>query len=86
MSKRQVTQTRKDKDGDILALCNPGASWSPRPKAGAISDIDSNTHQYVVSVASPEVNITVVKGQTGKYLRSTRDSKSPNNLDNLPDC
>ena len=86
MAKRQVTHTRKDKDGDILALCNPGYSWSPRDKADAINDIDNGLHKYVVSVASPEVKIKVVKGQTGKYLRSTRDSKNPNNLDKLPDC
>ena len=86
MAKRQVTQTQKDTDGDITALCNPEASWSPRKKADAINDIFSRVHQYVVSVAPPEVNINVVRGQTGKYLRSTQDSKSPNNLDNLPDC
>ena len=85
MVKRQVTHTRKDEDGDITALCNPGASWSPRDKADAINDIEKGEHQYVVSVASPEVNINVVKGQTGKYLRSIPDSTSPNNLDNLPD-
>ncbi len=86
MARRQVTHSQKDKDGDITALCKDGESWSPRDKADAINDIDNGEHQYVVSVASPEVNIKVVKGQTGKYLRSTRDSNSPNNLDNLPDC
>jgi len=30
MADRQVTQSRKDSDGDILALCNPGEYWSPR--------------------------------------------------------
>ena len=86
MAKRQVTHARKDKDGDILALCNPEytSTWSPRDKADVINDIENREHQYVVSVADPEVNINVVEGQTGKYLRSTRDSKSPNNLDNLP--
>ncbi len=41
MAKRQVTQTQKDTDGDITALCNPEASWSPRKKADAINDIFS---------------------------------------------
>lgn len=85
MSKLQVTHTQKDKDGDILALCNPGSSWSPRNKADAINDIENRDPQYVVSVVPPEVNINVVNGPKGKYLRSTKDSKSPNNLDNLPD-
>lgn len=86
MTKRQVTKTQKDDDGDILALCKDGESWSPRYKADAINDIETRKHNYVVSVSLPEVTINVVKGQTGKYLRSTRDSNSPNNLDNLPDC
>ncbi|WP_368858710.1 DUF3892 domain-containing protein [Roseovarius mucosus] len=27
-----------------------------------------------------------MNGTTGKYLRSTADKSSSNNLDNLPDC
>ena len=42
--KRYVRQTGKDSDGDITALCNSGASWSPRSKRLAISDIESGTH------------------------------------------
>ncbi len=86
MTKRQVTQTQKDDDGDILALCKDGESWSPRYIADAINDIETGEHNYVVSVSLPEINIIVVNGDTGKYLRSTQDSKSPNNLDNLPNC
>lgn len=84
--KRQVTKSRKDKDGDITALCGPG-DWSPRSKANVISDIDGNTHSYYVDAAGYETTVQVVKSSNGtKYLRTTADRTSKNNLDNLPDC
>lgn len=87
MADRAVYRTRKDKDGDILALCNSGAAWSPRPKAGAISDIETGTHRYYVPWSDGQSTwIRVVNGPSGKYLRTDKDSTSKNNLDDLPDC
>jgi hypothetical protein len=87
MADRQVTRTRKDADGDITALCNPGSAWSPRFKADAISDIDSGGHTYFVQTpGTKRAEIRVVNGATGKYLRTEPDSATGNNLDELPDC
>ena len=87
MARRQVTRTGKDRDGDITKLCNGGAAWSPRPKAGTISDIESGTHNYFVRWSNGvETDIHVVNGPSGKYLRTDRDSTTKNNLDELPDC
>ncbi|MEM7503794.1 MAG: DUF3892 domain-containing protein [Pseudomonadota bacterium] len=87
MATRQVTRSRKDADGDITALCNPGAPWSPRLKADAIRDIETGLHQYYVNAdGSGPATIHVVNGPRGKYLRTTADRSSRNNLDNLPDC
>lgn len=87
MADRQVTATRKDNDGDILALCNAGQSWSPRAKADAIRDIESGTHTYFVQWSDVgRTEIRVVNGPTGKYLRTDRDNTTSNNLDDLPDC
>jgi hypothetical protein len=87
MADRQVTASGKDKDGDITKLCKAGETWSPRPKADAIRDIENGLHTYFVHQAgTTRVNVTVVNGATGKYLRSTADKSSKNNLDNLPDC
>lgn len=86
MSDRAVTKTRKDHDGDILALCNPEAFWSPRMKADAIQDIENNIHTYYVPWTTGRTEIRVVNGPDGKYLRTDRDSTSRNNLDDLPDC
>ena len=86
MADRRVTQSRKNDEGDITALCNPAESWSPRFKANAISDIENGTHTYYVDRAGHRTSIHVVQGPTGKYLRTTADSGSSNNLDNLPHC
>ena len=87
MAKRAVTQSKKDRDGDILALCRPGEYWSPRAKADAIRDIESGTHQYYVPWGDgTKTQIHVVNGPTGKYLRTDRDNTSQNNLDDLPNC
>jgi len=62
------------------------ASWSPRYKSGAISDIENGIHTYYVQDAGGRSDIIVVEGQTGKYLRTDPDGRANNNLDNLPDC
>ena len=85
--KRYVTSTSKDVNGDITALCNSSAIWSPRMKWSAISDIENGVHEYWVAwSSSPETRIHVVSGQSGKYLRTDRDATSRNNLSDLPDC
>ena len=86
MADRAVNRTGKNSDGDIVSLCGDGASWSPRKKADAISDIESGTHTYHVRWTSGSTEIRVVQGPTGKYLRTDRDSSERNNLDELPDC
>ena len=86
MADRAVRKTGKDSDGDIISLCDDGASWSPRKKADAISDIENDIHTYYVPWKSGRTEIHVVDGPTGKYLRTDRDNTSKNNLDDLPDC
>lgn len=88
MADRDVTRSRKDRDGDITALCNPGASWLPRAKAGAIGDIESGLHRYFVPWSNgTRTPVRVVNGPTGKYLRTDKDDTTKNNLDDdLPDC
>jgi len=88
MAKRQVTRTRKDKEGDITKLCNPDEPWLDRFKADAIRDIEYGVHTYYVlwDVVS-RTNIHVVDDpKKGKYLRTDRDNTSRNNLGDLPNC
>jgi hypothetical protein len=84
MAERPVTQTLKNSDGDITALCNPDESWSPRTVSEVISDIESGAYDYVVRSDLGDTSVEVVDGPGGKYVRSRRDSKVFNNLDELP--
>ncbi|MDW0357702.1 DUF3892 domain-containing protein [Halomonas venusta] len=87
MTDRRVTATGKDAEGDITRLCKSGEWWSPRSKADAISDIELgiNTY-YVMDSVGNRADIHVMSSGSKKYLRTTADSSSANNLDNLPDC
>ncbi len=87
MAERKVTQSGKDKDGDITELCNPSETWSPRAKADAIADIENDTHRYYVQQpGTSRTYVHVVNGPTGKFLRTDPDDQQGNNLDSLPDC
>ncbi len=87
MANREVTQSMKAKKGDIIALCNSQAIWSPKLKSMAILEIEENIHRYFVKVDDTEVDIHVVNDRLkGKYLRTDPDKTTTNNLQNLPDC
>jgi len=84
---RRITHTRKDRDGDILALCSPGHYWSPVSKNDAIRHIESNLYGYHVDWPDGmQTKVRVVDGPNGKYLRTDKDATTRNNLDDLPDC
>jgi len=75
MSERRVTKSRKNNDGDIIAICNPGKSWSPKLKVDAIRDIENHRHRYYVLIGFHNVYIHVVSDPVnGKYLRTDPDS------------
>jgi len=86
MADRRVTRTGKDRNGDILSLCNPGEGWSPRSKVSAIADIETGANTYYVQWPEKRTEVRVVNGSSGKYLRTDRDTTTKNNLDDLPDC
>ena len=87
MADREVKRTRKDKNRDIVALCNFSELWSPKLKSMAILEIEENIHRYFVKVGDNEVDIHVVNDRLkGKYLITDPDETSRNNLDDLPDC
>ena len=45
MMERKVTNTRKDENGRIIALCNPVEWWSPRTLAEVINDIEESFYR-----------------------------------------
>ncbi|TFB56753.1 DUF3892 domain-containing protein [Cryobacterium tagatosivorans] len=86
MTDRAVRQSRKDVNGNITALGDVGAGWSPRGSANVIADIEYGLQTYFVPWTSGRTEIRVVSGPGGKYLRTDRDNTMKNNLDDLPNC
>ena len=81
---RRVNATRKDRDGDIIALCG---GWESVWKAQAIIHIDSRLYRYFVQDGfGRQADVIVVNGPYGKYLRTDPNSSCSDNLDNLPNC
>lgn len=80
---RKVTATKKDRNGNIIALCNKGQSWSPRRKADVIKDILNNKTSYYVHEADRRAYVRIVSGNA---LQTTPDATSNNNLDKLPEA
>jgi hypothetical protein len=77
---RRVRAVKKDRDGNIVALCNPGQSWSPRKKTDVVSDISGNRQSYYVKELARPTYVKVVSGN----LQTTKDATSGNSLSKLP--
>ena len=86
MADKRVTTNRKDNDGYIIALGNPSETWSPRLKNAAVYDIVTKTHKYYVMIDGKRIDINVVNGLEGTYIRTDPDRTARNILDELPDC
>jgi len=87
--RRAVLSVMTDPDGDIIALCNPNESWSPRLRHEVIADIENGRAEYYVAGypgQQPGTGIHVVRdpGRHLAYLRTDPDDVAGNNLDNLP--
>lgn len=79
---RKITAIKKDRNGNIVALCNPGESWSPRSAAEVIKEIKRSERSYYVQQLGRRVYVGLVSG----VLRTTEDAASANSLSNLPVC
>jgi hypothetical protein len=77
---RRIKSIKKDRKGNVVALCNPGASWSPRKVPDVMKDITSNERSYYVQETGKKTYVRVQDGA----LRTTNEADSKNNLDSLP--
>ena len=78
---RRVKTIKKDRSGNIVALCNAGEAWSPRKTTDVIKDINGNKSSYYVKQSERRKYVRVVGG---KSLQTTAEEANENNLDNLP--
>jgi len=79
---RRVRATKKDRSGNIIALCNAGENWSPRRRADIVKDIKTNKQSYYVEEARRRTYVRIVSGD---LLQTTPDATNSNNLDRLPE-
>lgn len=88
MIKRQITHVKRDSNGDVIALCHPGKSWSPRSIAEVISDTESGEYRYYeFDVIGFTVYIEVIGDpDTGKILRSEKGPEIYCDYRKLKDC
>ena len=78
---RRVTGIKRDRSGAIVALCNPGESWSPRKTADIVKDIRNSRRSYYVEEAPRRTYVRVLAGNA---LQTTPDKTNKNHLDLLP--
>ncbi len=83
-----VTSVKRDKDGDILAICGP---WGPNDKTISVSkeeaiDQINKGAIYMIRENRTLLPLIVVNPDKNPYLRASPDKTKGNNLDNLPDC
>ena len=77
---RRVRSVKRDRSGNIVAVCNSEAKWSPRRKIDVIRDILENKKSYYVQEREKRTYVRVVEGDK---LQTTRDEANANHLKNL---
>ena len=88
MAKLEVTNTYRNSDGDISALFVRGQGKMSIEEVINRIKIGEDRY-YVKDPLTPlvnEVEVTVVCGEHGEYLRTTPDESILNNLEALSDC
>jgi hypothetical protein len=79
---RRIRTVKRDRKGNIVALCNAEAAWSPRRKADIIRDILDNKKSYYVQEQERRSYVRVVDGDK---LQTTPDESHANFLGKLAD-
>lgn len=77
---RRIKATKKDRDGNIVALCNPGQNWSPRRTKDIVRDINSGAKSYYVQDQDRRFYVRSISG----VLQAGQDPDDT--LDRLPTC
>lgn len=82
MADAQIKNVRKDLDGDITDVGVKGQwEW---PVVRVIASIENRTNTFFVNCPQ-RANVVVDKAPAGKkFLKTTADTTTKNNLDSLP--
>jgi hypothetical protein len=80
---RRVRAVKKDRKGNIIALCNAGESWSPRRTADVVKDIKHNERSYYIQEVGRR---SYIRLHDKGVLQTKQDAATENSLSNLPTC
>lgn len=80
---REVTESKRDRDGDIIGLC--GSGWSAT-RSEAVREIGNDRYAYYVARGGQKTHVRAATRNGNPYLTTDPDGIKPNNLDELPDC
>ncbi|MHA1874292.1 MAG: DUF3892 domain-containing protein [Candidatus Heimdallarchaeaceae archaeon] len=81
ITKYTIQKVRRDKDGDIIAVKTLYNIFTTEEVVRMIEE----GHKFVVNVSGEEIEVGVVKRESKKYIKTFRDGKKINNLDELPE-
>lgn len=76
-------QPRNDPHEGITHLGGAGWKW---PRADVIQSIENGTNTFYTQGSNGRVNIGVVDGPNGKYVRTYANGQWTDNLLALPEC
>ncbi len=82
MTKYYITHTRKDDEGDIIKVKTTHSEFTT---GKVIEIIEGERDSFFVEDGTDEIPVNVIQGENKKYIRTVKDGKETNNLDNLPD-
>lgn len=83
MEEVQIVGTRKDQNNVITHICTGG---TPVPKGDAIINIELGFRKYFTRVNGRRAEVFVRSDGGTKYLTTSPDGTTRNNLLDLPDC
>ncbi len=78
-----IRKVRKDDEGDIIAVKTRSEKVFSTQQV--VQMIEGKRDIFVVEIRNTEVYVGVVKGENKKFIRTHKDGKWTNNLDELPE-
>ncbi len=81
MTKYFIKKVRKNDEGDIEAVKTRSTEFTIQE---VIEKIESGQHFFVVEDGTSEIPVEVISREGKKYIRTVKDGKETNNLDELP--
>lgn len=71
---RYITNLVFDENEQIIEVCSPNESWSPKPAADVVQDIESGLYWYVVDINEKLFELRIKGTSQAKRLEVAKSS------------